>query len=412
MKFDKVDYYILTSRNFEKYGRITARELVAGYTPADYPTIAIKNINGWWYVDHITTGLGIVTIGCKTRAAALKEFEEHYAGAVERLEADRDKIRKAVETFENAPIVDDVEKWEMINFCTIRDHRFDKVTEAAKRARLIIKKADDISYTAGGNVNIIGDPAALAPVKDMIDRYKEADTIGAFQDAINDAERRENDIKEAFMIKFTENAVFFGECEFAAVYNYKEDPAAVIIDITSAKTGREYAPIIIERGSAFFETVKALTPAASAADPAGTDPAGSDDFMTVDPADAEKDDMEFLYSLAEDAAPAPKKARKDRERKPATLDLAKAARGPVPEKDFIGTEITGRGWRILFDGEENRTRVIFEKCPTKEVRQIVKDAGFYWAPSMGSWNKKLTFKAYRAALELAKALQDVRRIAA
>jgi len=223
-------------------------------------------------------------------------------------------------------------------------------------------------------------------------------------------------------------SVFFGKdtvnisgTTFTAT-NYAIDAAgAVVIEIEL--NGRKFEPVKIPAGrpewnaaARFVDAAETIDAepidAANAADPAGTDPAEADDFLTIDPADAEKTDAEFLYDLMEDAAPATKKARKDRERKPAALDPAKAARGPVPEKDFIGSTIQGKGWRIYFDPEEERTRVIFDKVPTKEVRQIVKDAGFYWAPSMGSWNKKLTFKAYRAALELTKALQDVRRIAA
>lgn len=220
---------------------------------------------------------------------------------------------------------------------------------------------------------------------------------------------------------FTKDAVNISGTTFKATRYTIDAAGAVVIDIEL--NGRKFEPVKIPAGrqewkdaARFVDAAETIDAepidAASAADPAETAPAEADDFLTIDPADAEKTDEEFLYDLMEDAAPAPKKARKDRERKPAALDPAKAARGPVPAKDFIGTEITGRGWRILFDGEENRTRVIFDKVPTKEVRQIVKDAGFYWSPAMGSWNKKLTFKAYRAALELAKALQDVRRIAA
>ena len=234
---------------------------------------------------------------------------------------------------------------------------------------------------------------------------------------------------------FTKDAVNISGTTFKATRYTIDAAGAVVIDIEL--NGRKFEPVKIPAGrpewkaaARFVDAAETIDAepidAASAADPAGNDAAGTipaadpagpaaaadDDFLTISDTDAEKTDAEFLYDIAEDAAPAPKKARKDRERKPAALDPAKAARGPVPEKDFIGTEITGRGWRILFDGEENRTRVIFDKVPTKEVRQIVKDAGFYWSPAMGSWNKKLTFKAYRAALDLAKALQDVRRIAA
>lgn len=169
--------------------------------------------------------------------------------------------------------------------------------------------------------------------------------------------------------------------------------------------GRRH-PVEIPKDNGLFDAARAMVKAD--ADPA-PEAAADDNFLTVDAETAEQADMDFLYENAE-TRPAPKK-REQKTRKPAAMDPAKAARGPVPEKAFINTEITGRGWRIFFDGEENRTRVIFEKCPTKEVRQIVKDAGFYWAPNMGSWNKKLTFKAYRAAVALAGELNNVKKIA-
>lgn len=99
----------------------------------------------------------------------------------------------------------------------------------------------------------------------------------------------------------------------------------------------------------------------------------------------------------EDPAPAPEPV------KPA----APEARGPVKEKDFIGKEITGRGWRILFDGEAARTRVIFEGTPEPAAKQAVEDARFFWSPNMQSFNKKLTFKAYRAATKLADVLNEI-----
>lgn len=79
----------------------------------------------------------------------------------------------------------------------------------------------------------------------------------------------------------------------------------------------------------------------------------------------------------------------------------KATRGPVPEKNFIGESITGNGWKILFDGETSRTRIIFESKPTDAARAALDKAGFFFSAAMNSWNKKLTFKAYRAAQALA-----------
>ncbi len=82
----------------------------------------------------------------------------------------------------------------------------------------------------------------------------------------------------------------------------------------------------------------------------------------------------------------------------------KAAHGPTPEKTFIGQTITGNGWRILFDGEAQRTRVIFAAEPTDAARAALAGAGFYYSGKMQSYNKKLSFKAYRAAQALSAEL--------
>lgn len=85
----------------------------------------------------------------------------------------------------------------------------------------------------------------------------------------------------------------------------------------------------------------------------------------------------------------------------------KQARGPVPEKNFIGLEIKGNGWKIVFDGSYGRTRVIFKRKPSMKAREAVENAGFFWSPVMQSWNKKLTFKAWRAAQTLAMELKTI-----
>ena len=72
----------------------------------------------------------------------------------------------------------------------------------------------------------------------------------------------------------------------------------------------------------------------------------------------------------------------------------------IPEKTFIGETINGKGWRILFDGEAQRTRVCFDAAPTDAARAAVEKAGFYFSAALNSYNKKLTFKAHRAAVAL------------
>ena len=107
-------------------------------------------------------------------------------------------------------------------------------------------------------------------------------------------------------------------------------------------------------------------------------------------------DGELLGAALGEAKPMAVKAAKAEK----VADPAKQRHGEVPEKTFIGTSIEGPGWTILFDGEAGKTRVIFPKKPSAKVIEAVKAAGFWWSPSMKSWNKGLTFKAYRAAEKL------------
>lgn len=103
---------------------------------------------------------------------------------------------------------------------------------------------------------------------------------------------------------------------------------------------------------------------------------------------AEEEPAETIPTDEETAAPA---------------DDPKPAR-PVPEKSFIGESISGKGWSIVFDGGCNRTRVIVTAALKDKARPVIENAGFYYSPTLDSWNKKLTFKAYRAAQALAQSL--------
>lgn len=89
------------------------------------------------------------------------------------------------------------------------------------------------------------------------------------------------------------------------------------------------------------------------------------------------------------------------------VDPAKQAHGEVPEKLWIGSELVGKNWRIVFDGDAGKTRVIFDRRPAQKILDAVKAAGFYWSPTMKSWNKGLTWKAYRAAQALHTELHNI-----
>ena len=120
-------------------------------------------------------------------------------------------------------------------------------------------------------------------------------------------------------------------------------------------------------------------------------------------------------------AKAPKAAKP--KAKPAPVQEAPKAQAPAPTQDaaqavckpaadaaqavckaWIGSTITGKGWRIVFDGDAQRTRVIFDAKPTAAQAAAVDAARFYYSPSMGSYNKHLTCKAYKAAQALAQTL--------
>ena len=85
----------------------------------------------------------------------------------------------------------------------------------------------------------------------------------------------------------------------------------------------------------------------------------------------------------------------------------KQARGAIPEKTFVGTSIKGARYEIIFDAETQRTRVIVPKEYRDAARATIEKAGFYYSAPLDSWNKKLTFRAYRAAVALAAELEKV-----
>ena len=402
MKFQKINYSIIGRfENGSKYGIVTRQE-VAGYTADGLDGVAIRKRGDFWYVDHVSTGLGVVTVGSKTRDAAAKEYVEHFKSMVESKPADF--FKNAVETFQNAPTESDVATWEMVNFCTTRNYRFDRVTTAARRAGLITKKADDVSYLDGGNINIIGTPEALEPIREMIKAWAEKDAAETVQD-----ERPENISSETTDATKTENAPVYTFTEttltckgvtFPVEYNIISDGsvlAFVILDVEPSGY-RHKQKIVIRPNEPEYATA---LDAAKAAVASGKRPenisTGYRKIATPAGNIIEKTETVRETPAAETVKPELAKAARD----------PKQARGPVPEKTFIGETIQGNGWKIIFDSEANRTRVIFEKTPTAAAKAATENAGFYYSSAMNSWNKKLTFKAYRAAKALSSQLSEL-----
>lgn len=90
----------------------------------------------------------------------------------------------------------------------------------------------------------------------------------------------------------------------------------------------------------------------------------------------------------------------EKRERPAEVSADKQRHGEVPEKWFIGQALEGKSWKIVFDGDAGKTRVIFPRKPAPAVLEAVKAAGFYWSPALKSWNKGLNFRAFRAAEKL------------
>ena len=402
MKFQKINYSIIGRfENGSKYGIVTRQE-VAGYTADGLDGVAIRKRGDFWYVDHVSTGLGVVTVGSKTRDAAAKEYVEHFKSMVESKPADF--FKNAVETFQNAPTESDVATWEMVNFCTTRNYRFDRVTTAARRAGLITKKADDVSYLDGGNINIIGTPEALEPIREMIKAWAEKDAAETVQD-----ERPENILSETTDAAKTENAPVYTFSEttltckgvtFPVEYNIISDGsvlAFVILDVEPSGYRHKQKIVIRPNEPEYAAALDAAKAAAASGKRPENISTGYRKIATPAGHIIEKAETVRETPAAETVKPEPAKAARD----------PKQARGPVPEKTFIGETIQGNGWKIIFDSEANRTRVIFEKTPTAAAKAATENAGFYYSSAMNSWNKKLTFKAYRAAKALSSQLSEL-----
>ena len=141
----------------------------------------------------------------------------------------------------------------------------------------------------------------------------------------------------------------------------------------------------------------APAPTAPAADIPAPAPERAEIISPADPAPtAPADDI---------PAPAPERAEIISPVAPAADP--KAARAAAPEKTFAGTEIAGNGWKILFDADQQRTRIIFAADPTDAAKKVLDAAGFFYSGRMQSWNKKLTFRAYRAAQFVAQELNAI-----
>ncbi|WP_299550721.1 hypothetical protein [uncultured Tateyamaria sp.] len=65
------------------------------------------------------------------------------------------------------------------------------------------------------------------------------------------------------------------------------------------------------------------------------------------------------------------------------------------------------GCTIAENTEANRVQFIFDGKPSEEVRAILKNHAFKWAPSQGAWQRQLTNAARFAGQQVERQLKEI-----
>ncbi len=186
----KVNYYIvgrLGERSTEL--DVVTKQLVTGDMIDEYAA-ARKNeryAHNKWVVDSIQTGLGIVTVGSPSRKAAIAEYEKMKETVIKML-TDEKRLEGMMKHVNSAIDVEELAKYEELDYSTTYNNRLDKVTDAAKKHGCIIKPVEGESYQAGGHVKIYGLPAMLEEARTVIENQKARDLEQAAREA-REAER-------------------------------------------------------------------------------------------------------------------------------------------------------------------------------------------------------------------------------
>ena len=170
-----------------------------------------------------------------------------------------------------------------------------------------------------------------------------------------------------FALKPAQGEIYTAALSAAGLTPAPEEPAATVEDVGPAEPA---APV---------EDVGPAEPAAPAEDVRPAEPAApAEDVRPAEPAAPVED-----VGPAEPVKPAP------------------------VEKPWIGTSISGDGWKIDFDAKVERTCIRFAATPTAAQKAIVDAAGFYYRNDLKCFVKKLTCKAYRAAQSVAAGLKAI-----
>lgn len=202
-----------------------------------------------------------------------------------------------------------------------------------------------------------------------------------------------------FALKPAQGEIYTAALSAAVLTPAPEEPAATVEDVGPAEPAAPVEDVEPAEPAAPVEDVGPAEPAAPAEDVRPAEPAAP--VEDVGPKRAPRKKAAPAVKAdpvqAEEAAPAPvEDVGSDEPVKPA----------PV-EKPWIGTSISGDGWKIDFDAKVERTCIRFAATPTAAQKAIVDAAGFYYRNDLKCFVKKLTCKAYRAAQSVAAGLKAI-----
>ena len=175
---NKIQYFIIGRfAEGSKYG-IVSKQAVEGYKIDE--VAAVRKVDGkqgaFWVVDSFKTGIAIVTTGCKTRKAAVENYENNWKERVAAVLTE-DRLKKCMEDLHAAPTEDELKQYEEVEYSSIHDWRIDKIQKAARRHGCIVKAEAGETLQTGGHFRIYGTAAMLEEVKAIINDEIKVDTL-------------------------------------------------------------------------------------------------------------------------------------------------------------------------------------------------------------------------------------------
>lgn len=189
---NKIKYFIIG--RFEegtKYG-VISKQAVEGYKIDE--AAAVRKVDGkqgaFWVVDSFQTGIAIVATGCKTRKAAVENYENNWKERVAAVLTE-DRLKKCMEDLHAAPVEDELKQYEEVEYASVYDWRIEKVQQAARRHGCIVKAESGETWQRGGHFRIYGSAAMLADVRAIINEWKEREAMKAAEQKMNNEQMQQ-----------------------------------------------------------------------------------------------------------------------------------------------------------------------------------------------------------------------------